>query len=84
MIELTKINGQSFCLNCELIESLEEKPDTVITLFTGRKYIVKESIEEIIQKCIEFKNKAYCINGSLTKYEEWKREKSSLTENCGC
>ena len=47
MIELTRINGVAFSLNPELIEIIETTPDTVITLTTGRKFIVKESRQEV-------------------------------------
>jgi len=84
MIELTKINGQAFFLNCELIETIEEKPDTIITLFTGKKLIVKEPMNEIFKKFIEFKNKAYTFNAVVPKFEEWKKEISRSREECGC
>ncbi|SFR95864.1 flagellar FlbD family protein [Anaeromicropila populeti] len=47
MIELTKMSGQVFTLNCDLIETVEETPDTVITLMTGKKIIVKESRQDV-------------------------------------
>ena len=47
MIELTKMNGSVVLVNCEVIEMVEETPDTVITLTTGRKIIVKESRQEV-------------------------------------
>jgi len=55
VIHLTKLNGASFMMNSELIETLEETPDTVISMATGRKYLVRESIDEIRNKCIEYK-----------------------------
>ncbi len=48
MIRVHRLNGEEFVLNAHHIETMEEKPDTVITLTNDRKYIVKESIEEII------------------------------------
>ncbi|MBQ9866369.1 MAG: flagellar FlbD family protein [Lachnospiraceae bacterium] len=53
MIELTKINGSTVLINCDLIEYVEETPDTVVTLTTGHKLIVKESRQEIknLVKC---------------------------------
>ncbi|WP_099205311.1 flagellar FlbD family protein [Scatolibacter rhodanostii] len=55
MINLTKINGTSFLLNSDLIETIEETPDTTIRLVTKNYYIVKESMLEIIDKVIDFK-----------------------------
>ena len=47
MIELTKLNGVKILVNPHLFETVEETPDTVITLTTGKKIIVKESRQEI-------------------------------------
>ncbi len=47
MIELTRFNDTKFTLNAEIIEMVEETPDTVITLTTGKKIIVKESRQEV-------------------------------------
>ncbi len=47
MIEITKMNGQKILINPDLIEMVEETPDTVITLTTGKKIIVKESRQEV-------------------------------------
>ena len=47
MIEVTKLNGVKTLINAELIESVEETPDTVISFVTGKKIIVKESRQEI-------------------------------------
>lgn len=47
MIELTKISGRKVLVNPELIELVEETPDTVILFTTGRKIIVKESRQEV-------------------------------------
>lgn len=47
MIEVTKLNGSTVLVNAELIESVEETPDTVLSFVTGKKLIVKESRQEI-------------------------------------
>jgi flagellar protein FlbD len=47
MIEVTKINGSKLLVNTSLIETVEETPDTVITLNDGKKIIVRESRHEI-------------------------------------
>jgi flagellar protein FlbD len=48
MIEVTKLNGTKILVNEDLIEVVEETPDTVMTLETGRKIIIKESRQEVI------------------------------------
>ena len=47
MIEVTKINGTKVLVNPDLIEVVEETPDTVVFFTTGRKIIIKESRQEI-------------------------------------
>jgi len=57
MIVLHKLNGAEFVINDNHIETIEETPDSVITLTNDRKYIVRESAEEIIGKIIEYNQK---------------------------
>ena len=57
MIDVTRLNGKNFVLNAELIEVMEETPDTVITLTTGHKYLVKESVDEVLDKIYADKRK---------------------------
>ena len=47
MIDVTRLNGKALTINAELIETVEETPDTVITLTTGKKIIVKESRQNV-------------------------------------
>lgn len=55
LIEVTKLNGTKVLINAELIESVEETPDTVISFVTGKKIIVKESRQEIKNLVILYK-----------------------------
>lgn len=57
MIELTRLNGSVFVLNADLIETIEATPDTVISLVTGKKYVVKEKVSEVIDRIVEFRKK---------------------------
>lgn len=63
MIELTKINGKSFVLNAELIETIEETPDTVIKLISDKKLVVKETKQQIIDRVIKYKKKLFSFQG---------------------
>ena len=47
MIEVTRLKGKKMMINAELIETVEETPDTVITLTNGKKFVVSESAEEV-------------------------------------
>lgn len=57
MIKLSKLKGNDneFVLNSDLIETIEETPDTVITLTTGKKILVDESMDEIVRKVMDYR-----------------------------
>lgn len=57
MIEVTKLNGMKLSINADLIELVEETPDTVISMTTGRKIIVKESRQDVENLVILYKRK---------------------------
>ncbi len=59
MIEITRLNGQELIVNAELIETVEETPDTVITLINGKKIIAKESRQEVKNLVISYKREIY-------------------------
>lgn len=59
MITVTRLNGVSYYLNCELIETVENTPDTVITLRDGKKLVVREEPEKIVEKIIEYKKRIF-------------------------
>jgi flagellar protein FlbD len=59
MIKVTRLNGSEFYINEDMIEFLEETPDTIITLNTEKKLVVKESIGEILEDVIAFRRKIY-------------------------
>lgn len=61
MIELTKLNKKKFVLNCDMIESVEATPDTVITLRNGKLCIVEETPEEIVHRVIDYKRKIFIL-----------------------
>ena len=59
MIALRRLNGHPIMVNADLIESLEQTPDTVVTLTSGNKLLVRDSMEEIQTKIIDFKRRIY-------------------------
>lgn len=54
MIALTRMSGVAFIVNASLIELVESTPDTVITLVSGRKYVVRESAAQISELVTDF------------------------------
>lgn len=59
MIDVTRLNGKVLTINCDLIELIEETPDTVITFTTGTKIVVKEDSDEIKKRILEFKRSIF-------------------------
>ncbi|HPF37259.1 MAG TPA: flagellar FlbD family protein [Phycisphaerae bacterium] len=54
MISVTRLNGHRVVLNAELIKYLEETPDTMITLVNGERIIVKEPLEEVVRRAVDY------------------------------
>jgi flagellar protein FlbD len=65
MIDLRLINGTHIVLNSDLIEFIEATPDTVISLSTGKKLMVKESVDEVIEKVVRFRGRIGIITKEL-------------------
>jgi flagellar protein FlbD len=58
MIKVTRFNLSELILNADLIEFVEQTPDTVITMITGRKVLVRESADEVRQRVIAYRREA--------------------------
>ncbi len=63
MISIKKLNGNDIVINCDLIETIEALPDTTITMTNGKIFITTESVDDVINKTINYKNKIF------TKYQ---------------
>ena len=57
MIKLTRTSGKEFVLNADLIIEIQETPDTVITLNNGKKLLVKDSADDIINKVVTYRQR---------------------------
>jgi flagellar protein FlbD len=57
MIQLTRLNKKPLVVNSDLIEFIENAPDTVLTLITGEKVVVLESAEQIVELIIGFRQR---------------------------
>ena len=58
MIQLTRLNNQLLVVNSDLIKFVERAPDTVLTLITGEKVVVSESVEVVLKKISDFRRSA--------------------------
>jgi flagellar protein FlbD len=59
MILVTRLNGQEVYVNADLILFLESSPETILTLQNGKKVTVKETIPQVIDRVVEFKERCY-------------------------
>ena len=74
MISLTHFsNGKRIALNAELIERIEETPDTVITLTTGARYLVEESLDEVIEAVTLARAQVHALARRMTETTEGSR-----------
>lgn len=71
MILLHRLNKAEFLLNSDLIETIEATPDTMVTLTTGKKIIVRDGIEDVVGKIINFRQ---VCNTSIRVLNEPKKE----------
>ena len=95
MIDLHRIDGTKILVNLDLIELIEETPDTVVTLTNEHKYVVKEKIPERVEKIVEFKcsihfKKLFIVDEDEQENSSGKKDKDSVSgkgkndsENCG-
>ncbi|HYK71809.1 MAG TPA: flagellar FlbD family protein [Pseudoneobacillus sp.] len=72
MIKVTKLNGKKFMLNAIYFETIESFPDTTITLTNGRKYVVKETEDEVQQAIIKFYQTVNLLGQQLEESENEK------------
>lgn len=55
MIKVTRLNGSELVINAELIQTIEATPDTVLSLTTDQKYVVREDVEEVVSRVVAYK-----------------------------
>ena len=73
MIRVTRLNGKAFVVNADLIQYLEETPDTIVTLVNHEKVVVKEKMDEVIRRVIAYQRG---VRMSVPLQESDRREKS--------
>jgi len=54
VISLTRLNGKPMVVNADLIRTVEENPDTTITLINGDRLLVREPMEEVVERAVEY------------------------------
>ncbi|ADB18996.1 flagellar FlbD family protein [Pirellula staleyi DSM 6068] len=61
MIKLTRLDGERFVLNAELIRYVESRPDTFVTLTSGERMVVRESMDEVMSLAIQYQQSKFLI-----------------------
>ena len=67
MIILTRLNGDQFAVNCDLVERVEAHPNTVLTLVDATKYIVAESLTEVVDRVRDFRASVLARSAEMTQ-----------------
>jgi flagellar protein FlbD len=67
MIILTRLNGDQFAINCDLVERVDAHPDTVLTLVDATKYIVAESLTEVVERVRDFRASVLARSAEMTQ-----------------
>lgn len=62
MITVTRLNDRQVVINAELIKFVEKTPDTMITMTTGDKIMVRESLDEIVDRAIQYARRVRCFS----------------------
>ena len=65
MVTLTRLTGMPFALNPDLIERVDKTPDTVITLVDGTKYLVRESLDDVVEAVMDYRARLLAAAGAL-------------------
>jgi len=67
MITVSRLDGTEFVVNAELIELIEMTPDTVLSLTTGRKLIIREPAEEVIERVVAYRRRRHDLGAPVTR-----------------
>lgn len=61
MIKLTRLDGEAFVLNAELIRYVERRGDTFVTLTTGERFVVAESMDDVVDRSLHYQRQKYFL-----------------------
>ncbi len=74
MIPLTRLNGHPLVINSDLIKLIENAPDTVISLVNGEKIVVRETVEQILERIVQFRRRV--LDGLQLNFSGWTSPRS--------
>ena len=61
MIQMTRLNGESWWVSADQIESIEKTPDTLLVLLSGKRVMVKETPTEVIDRIVDYKRRIFAL-----------------------
>lgn len=61
MVKLTRLDRREVVVNADLVEFIEATPETIISMTTGKKVVVKESVDEVVRRIVEFRHRTLPI-----------------------
>ena len=59
MLEVTRLNGEKIVINSDLIEYIDANPDTTINLTNGNRFVVKENLDEVVKRVVNYKKEIF-------------------------
>jgi flagellar protein FlbD len=83
VIRVTRLNGEQFALNPDLIERVEAHPDTVAFLLDGTKYVVKETVDEVLEEIREYRARILATSYEMDRgeYRPARRQDDAPTDS---
>ena len=82
MITLTRLSGSVFALNSDLIERVDATPDTVVTLVDGKKYVVTESLDEVVDSVRRPRGEVLALSSYL-EADHWSASAPAVAPRLG-
>ena len=67
MIKLSRLDGEQFILNADLIRYVESRPDTFITLTSGERLVVTETMDEVLERAVRYQQTKHLVPGPITR-----------------
>ena len=77
MILLTRLNNRPLVVNSDMIKFIENTPDTVITLVSGEKIVVRESVAEVMEEIVSFRRRIVAAAGALVRDPGAEKDKAN-------
>lgn len=78
MIKLTRLDGECFVLNADLIRYVERRPDTFITLTTGERFVVAETLDQVVDLAVDYQQRKHMVPPLAKPYSSF-NSSSSVT-----